>query len=215
MSGTNLYVYGVYESDETDESELELDVDGVGGAEHVTTVSFRNLSALVSEIDTTDPEQTDENAQAHDDVLRAALEHEDEPTVVPMQFGMAFESARTLKNVLRGTRHSFTKALRDVSGTVELGVKVVNEEDVSIAESTVREVIDDHLEEPSVNRVENDQFSDRLLANEAYLVERDRRTEFDEAVADLEDELDGDAMVQYTGPWAPYNFVDIHIGARQ
>ncbi|MFC4550933.1 MULTISPECIES: GvpL/GvpF family gas vesicle protein [Halorussus] len=213
MSGNKLYVYGVFEDD--GDEEFELSVDGVGGADRVRAVSFRNLSALVSDIDTTDPEESDENAQAHDDVLRAALEHDREPTVVPMQFGMAFESARTLKNVLRGTRHSFTKALRDVEGTVELGVKVVSEEDADPDPEAVRAAADDHLGAVAVNDAENDRFSDRLLVNHAYLVERDRRDDFDEAVDALQSDLEDEAMVQYTGPWAPYNFVDIHVGANR
>lgn len=206
----NLYVYGV-----TADEELELEVAGVGDAEEITTVSYQNLGAVVSPIDTTEPETTDEDAQAHDDVLRAVLEDEREPTVVPMQYGMAFSGTRTLKNLLRGARPAFRRALNDVEGSVELGVKVVTEEDGSIDRETARETVEDAFDGLYEERVENDLFSDRLLVNDAYLVDRDGRNAFDEAVGDLESDLDGQAMVQYTGPWAPYNFVDIDIGAQR
>ncbi|MFC6824018.1 GvpL/GvpF family gas vesicle protein [Halopelagius fulvigenes] len=205
MSEENLYVYGAIDAE-----DLDLEISGVGGAERVYTITHKTISAIVSDIDTTDPERTDENVQAHDEVLRTVLEHGDGRTVVPMQFGMAFKDARTLKNVLRGTRPAFKRALNDVEGMVELGVKVVAEENTDLDESTVEEAAE-RLTEVSVNEVENGQFSDRLLLNRSYLVERDAQAEFGEAVDELEAEL-GDVLVQYTGPWAPYNFVDIHVG---
>ena len=209
-TGDNLYVYGVLEDE-----EFGAEMSGVAGADRVRTVTFRNLGAVVSDIDTTDPEVSDEDAQAHDDVLRAVLEDDREPTVVPMQYGMAFESARTLKNVLRGARPAFRKALRDVEGTLEFGIKVVNEEDADINPETARETVEDHLGGLYEERAENDLFSDRLLVNDAYLVARENREEFDAAVNALRKELEETAMVQYTGPWAPYNFVDIDIGAQR
>lgn len=192
-----------------------MEVSGVAGADRIRTVTFRNLGAIVSDIDTTEPDVTDDDAQAHDDVLRVLLEDDREPTVVPMQYGMAFEDARTLKNVLRGARPAFRKALRDVEGTLEFGIKVVDEEDADIDRETAREAVDDRLADLHEGHVENDLFSDRLLVNDAYLVDRDRREEFDRAVESLREDLEGRAMVQYTGPWAPYNFVDIDIGARR
>lgn len=116
----HLYAYGVIE-----QADVELDVEAVAGADRVYTVDYRNLSAVVSDIDTTDPERTDEDVERHDDVLRAVMDHGDGHTVVPMSFGMAFKSARTLKGVVRGARRAFRKALNDVDGGIELGVKVV------------------------------------------------------------------------------------------
>ncbi|SFG61509.1 Gas vesicle synthesis protein GvpL/GvpF [Halopelagius inordinatus] len=205
MSEENLYVYGA-----TDAEDLDLELSGVGGADRVYTITHKSISAIVSDIDTTDPERTDENVQTHDEVLREVMEHGDGRTVVPMQFGMAFKDARALKNVLRGTRPAFTRALNDVEGTVELGVKVVSQEGTDLSQDAV-EAAAERLTDASINEVENGQFSDRLLLNRSYLVERENQDEFGEAVDELEAEL-GDVLVQYTGPWAPYNFVDIHVG---
>lgn len=82
----NLYTYGIIEQE-----DLELDVEGVAGAEQVYTVDYKTLSAVVSDIDTTDPERTDEDVEAHNNVLQEVLKHEEERTVVPMSFGMAFK----------------------------------------------------------------------------------------------------------------------------
>lgn len=204
----NLYTYGIVE-----EEEIDLDVDGVGHADSVHTVDYRTLSAVVSEIDTTEPEQTDEAVERHNEVLQAVADYDDGRTVVPMSFGMAFKDARTLKGVMRGARRALRSALNDIEGTVELGVKLVATGDTEPREA-VRTDVADRLSAESVNETDDDLFSDRLILNRSYLVERSNRDAFDAAIDAVETAYDG-VTVQYTGPWPPYNFVDIHIGAEQ
>ncbi|WP_440771575.1 GvpL/GvpF family gas vesicle protein [Natronorubrum sp. DTA28] len=206
---TNRYVYGVMNDD-----PVEFETDAVGGADRVYTVSHRRLNAVVSDIDTTSPEETDEDAQRHDDVLREIMERDGGRAIVPMQFGMAFESDRALKNVLRGARPAFRRALNDVEGRIELGLKIVREEDAEVDDDAVEEAVADELESIAAQSVPNDLFSDRLVLNRSYLVEREDREAFDDAVAELEEQYD-DLMFRYTGPFAPYSFVDVKIGAQQ
>ncbi|QRV14614.1 GvpL/GvpF family gas vesicle protein [Haloterrigena salifodinae] len=206
---THRYVYGVMNDD-----PVEFETDAVGGADRVYTVSHRRLNAVVSDIDTTDPEETDEDAQRHDDVLREIMERDGGRTIVPMQFGMAFENDRALKNVLRGARPAFRRAINDIEGREELGLKIVREEDAEVDTDAIEEAVADELESIAAQSVPNDLFSDRLVLNRSYLVNRDERERFDQAVADLEDEYD-DLMFRYTGPFAPYSFVDVRIGAQQ
>ena len=206
---TNRYVYGVM-----DDEPVEFETDAVGGADRVYTVSHRRLNAVVSDIDTTSPEETDEDAQRHDDVLREIMERDGGRTIVPMQFGMAFETDRALKNVLRGARPAFRRALNDIEDRIELGVKIVREEDAEVDDDAVEESVADELESIAAQSVPNDLFSDRLVLNRSYLVEREDREAFDDAVAELEEQYD-DLMFRYTGPFAPYSFVDVKIGAQQ
>jgi hypothetical protein len=133
--------------------------------------------------------------------------------VVPMQFGMTFKSARTLKSVMRGGRRAFRKALMDVDDSVELGVKLIVDEDSTLDRETVAADVSDQLTAVSDGEAENDLYSDRLLFNRSYLVDTDEQDAFGDAVAGLEDQYP-DVTVDYTGPWAPYNFVDIEIGAQ-
>ncbi|WP_137288345.1 GvpL/GvpF family gas vesicle protein [Natronorubrum halophilum] len=206
---TNRYVYGVM----TDEP-IEFETDAVGGETQVYTISHRRLSAVVSDIDTTDPEETDEDAQRHDDVLREIMDRDGGRTIVPMQFGMAFESDRALKNVLRGARPAFRRAINDIEGRIELGLKVVREEDADVDADAIEEAVADTLEPIAAQSVPNDLFSDRLVLNRSYLVECDEREAFDDAVAELEETYD-DLIFRYTGPFAPYSFVDVKIGAQR
>lgn len=205
---SHLYAYGVIEAE-----DLELDMAGVEGESPVETVTYRSLSAVVTPIDDIEVEQTDENSRAHDEVLRAVMTEGEGRAVVPMQFGMTFKSARTVKSVMRGGRRAFRKALMDVDDAVELGVKIVGEEDSDLDRETVAADVSSQLRAVSREEAENDLYSERLLFNRSYLVDADAQDEFGDVVDDLEDQFP-DAIVQFTGPWAPYNFVDIEIEAQ-
>ncbi|ADJ15736.1 GvpL/GvpF family gas vesicle protein [Halalkalicoccus jeotgali] len=209
MTDDALYVYGVIENE-----DLDLDIEGVNGAERAYTVSYQSLAAVVSDIDTVEPERSDENVQCHDEVLQTILEHDGGRTVVPMSFGMGFKNKRTLKNVLRNARPVFSRTLREIDGMVELGLKVLTDEDADVDTDEIVAEVEERFDRISVNVVENQLFSDRLVINRSYLVERADREAFNEAVGEFEDDHD-ELLVQYTGPWAPYNFVDIEITAQR
>ncbi|TYL36288.1 protein gvpF [Natronococcus pandeyae] len=204
------YVYGVVEASD----DIEFETDAVAEADQVYTITHRRYGAVVSDIDTTEPEETDEDAQRHDDVLREIMEYDGGQTIVPMQFGMAFEGDRELKNVLRNAQPAFRRALRDIEGKIELGLKLVREEDADVDREAIEDAVADELEPVAAQSVPNDLFSDRLVFNRSYLVEKEDQEEFDDAVAALEDEYGDELMFQYTGPFAPYSFVDVKIGAQ-
>lgn len=204
-----LYVYGVIESE-----DLDVEIDGVNGADRAYTVGYQSLSAVVSDVDTVEPERSDENVQRHDEVLQTILEYDGGRTIVPMSFGMGFKNERTLKNVLRNARPVFSRTLREIDGMIELGVKVLTEEGADVDPEEIAAEADERFGRISVNMVENELFSDRLVINRSYLVERADREAFNEAVGAFEDDHE-ELLVQYTGPWAPYNFVDIEITAQR
>jgi len=206
----NLYTYGIIK-----QQDLELDIEGVAGADRIHTVDYKNFSAVVSDIDTTEPDRTDEDVEAHNTVLQDVLEYDGGRTVVPMSFGMAFKNERTLKGVLRGARRALRSTLNDIEGTVELGVKILAPADDAVPQEDIQAMVTDQLTELSINETKNDLFTDRLIVNKSYLVERDQRDAFDTAIDEIEAEYDDELTIKYTGPWPPYNFVDIHIGAEQ
>lgn len=209
MSDEYLYAYGVIENE-----GVTADIEGVEGATHAYTIGHRTLSAVVSDIDTMDPEETDENVRAHDDVLQTIMVLDGGRTVVPMRFGMTFKNARPLKNVLRGGRRAFTRTLNEMDGMIELGVKLLVDEDATIDRDAIRESVTDQLAAVSEQEAQNDLFSDRLLLNRSYLVNREEQAAFDTAIDEITDEYDDTLTVQYTGPWAPYNFIDIEISSQ-
>ena len=139
---SNRYTYGII-----DEAPLDVDVTGVDGSEPIRTVDYRSLSAVVSEIETMEPERTDENATAHDEVLRAVLQSNGGRTVIPMRFGMVFKTDNALKNVLRNGRVAFRRSLNDLDGMVELGLKLVTREGATVDPSAVVEDVATRLRE--------------------------------------------------------------------
>lgn len=209
MGTGSLYTYGVIE----DES-LSLSIDAVGDAEEVYTIDQRPLAAIVSDVDDMEVTESEENLRAHSEVLNTVLAHDGGRTVVPMQFGMVFAGAGPVRNVLRGSRPAFTRAIRSVRGSVELGLKVIDQEESTYDREAIEELATETFDPIAETVVENELFSDRLLLNRAYLVDRDDRGAFDDAVHSFEESI-SDLTVQYTGPWAPYNFVDINIGAQR
>ncbi|WP_273836797.1 GvpL/GvpF family gas vesicle protein [Halococcus sp. PRR34] len=209
MASTHLYTYGI-----TDDG-VEFETEGVGDATRVYTVEHGSLAAIVSDSETMEPDRSDENLRAHDDVLQELLYRDGGRTVVPMQFGMVFKNARALKGVLRGGRRAFRKALNDVEGHVELGLKILADEGATVDREAIVAAVQERLDPVSDGEAENGLFSDRLVLNRSYLVERDDRAAFDEAVDAIIDEYGETFTVQYTGPWAPYSFVDIEIGAKR
>ncbi|WP_338727020.1 GvpL/GvpF family gas vesicle protein [Haladaptatus sp. DJG-WS-42] len=203
------YVYGVL-----NETTLDVTVTGVEGATEIKTIDYPPFSAVVSDIDTEQPEETDENARAHDDVLQAVMQLDGGTTVVPMRFGMVFDSARGVKNILRGGRRAFTKALRDTEGKVELGVKLVAKPDAEMDTEVIHKDVVARLDDVAEQAADGDYFSDLLVLNKSYLVAIENRDAFDTVVEEIEAEYP-DFRVQYTGPWAPYNFVDIEISGER
>lgn len=62
---------------------------------------------------------------------------------------------------------------------------------------------------------DNSVLLDRMIVNSAFLVRRNRETEFDRAVAALDEELGPRISLRYAGPVAPYNFVRIVVNWEQ
>lgn len=57
----------------------------------------------------------------------------------------------------------------------------------------------------------NKLIGENMILNAAFLVDRDREEEFDEAVRSISLKYKGLLSFQYTGPWPPYNFVNIKL----
>ena len=56
----------------------------------------------------------------------------------------------------------------------------------------------------------NRAIGDKMIMNAAFLVQRDRDQEFDRRIKEIASEFDK-LTFKYTGPWPPYNFVNIRL----
>ena len=65
---------------------------------------------------------------------------------------------------------------------------------------------------PIAHRVrENDTLVDRAIVNAAFLVDKKREQDFDQAIRLLDEKLSDRAAFKYVGPVPPYNFVNIVV----
>lgn len=66
------------------------------------------------------------------------------------------------------------------------------------------------LADVSVASRANKPIGDKMILNAAFLVPRDREAEFDARVKEI-DAKHANLKLKYTGPWPPYNFVNIRL----
>jgi hypothetical protein len=115
---TGVYVYGILPGD----IELESETAGVGDPPSpVRLVRYRDIAALVSDVETAKPLGTPQNLIAHEDLLDASAA---EVPVLPMKFGavVASENAVTAE-LLEPHYDSFRAALAQLEGFAEYVVK--------------------------------------------------------------------------------------------
>src|SRR5215831_20228346 len=78
------------------------------------------------------------------------------------------------------------------------------------AADVVREIYDT-LRSVCVASRDNKPIGDKMIMNAAFLIQKDREAEFDEAVNRIAQKFGDRLNFKYTGPWPPYNFVNIRL----
>jgi hypothetical protein len=77
------------------------------------------------------------------------------------------------------------------------------------SERYVAEILDE-LRDVSVASRINKPIGDKMIMNAAFLISRDRESAFDSKVKSIASRFDR-LTFKYTGPWPPYNFVNIRL----
>ncbi len=78
----------------------------------------------------------------------------------------------------------------------------------------VREVYD-RLRDSAIASRPNKLIGDKMILNAAFLVERENAPTFDRQVQEIAQRFEGKLTFRYTGPWPPYNFVNIRLKLEQ
>jgi hypothetical protein len=71
--------------------------------------------------------------------------------------------------------------------------------------------VHEELKQVAVASRSNKVIGDRMILNAAFLVERAREKAFDEKVKEVSRRYEEVLTFKYTGPWPPYNFVNIKL----
>lgn len=197
-------------------------VKGIENSE-LYTASYSDVAAVISKAAVKEYEPNEQDAKIHREVALSIFK---DRSILPVAFGMIFKDKKTLLMTMRKVYSVLKKSLRAVNNKVELGVKIIfpkkaeknfekwsggkgleqfrNECELEFVEA---------LTKVAVKSKKNKLFSKRLVLNHSFLVDQDKIDEFSEVLGKLDDKYPA-LKTQYTGPWPPYNFVDIRIMGR-
>ncbi len=114
------------------------------------------------------------------------------------------EEIRRLKEEITSNRMASTYFARMQLG--RLVEQAMNEK----SDNYVREIYD-YLRNYAIASRHNKPIGDKMILNAAFLVDRDKADEFDHKVQEIAQHYDGRLRFLYTGPWPPYNFVNIRL----
>jgi Gas vesicle synthesis protein GvpL/GvpF len=188
------------------------EIDGVDGAT-LEARPFAPLTAVVS-VGAGSGEVSDD-AVRHGLVVEALLECAD--SVLPVRFGQQFEDEQELAAAVAERRYALETALADLSGCVEVGVRVLREDgpfptDAANGTEYMRAVAGRKAATVGLHRALLPHAraslaapSSRLRDDTGYLVRREDVPEFALAV-DRYVAAHPELTVLCTGPWAPYSF---------
>jgi hypothetical protein len=113
------------------------------------------------------------------------------------------EEIRRLKEEITRTTSSTYFARMQLGRLVEQAL--TNRADQFVAE------VYDHLRDTAVASRAGKPIGDKMILNSAFLVEREKAELFDTKVQEIARKYEGKLSFRYTGPWPPYNFVNIRL----
>ncbi len=114
------------------------------------------------------------------------------------------EEIRKLKQEIENARASSTYFAR-----VQLG-RLIDSSLSQQADEYVEEVYS-ALRECSVASRSNKPIGENMIMNAAFLIEREDADRFDKTVSEIAKRFEEKLHFKYTGPWPPYNFVNIRL----
>lgn len=180
----------------------------------VYTIPYRKVAAIVSDSPMKDYETTEDNIRKHETILRQIMK---EHTIVPAEFSTVIKNERILTHLLKKAYDPARECLKLVDNMAELGVKaVLNNDIVFAAPEKKKEYISDiltSLNTTAKQAVTGEIFSDKLLLNASFMVNKEDINKFSKKVTNLQEKYPMLKLL-YSGPWAPYNFVHIKIGTQ-
>lgn len=197
-----------------DDGEAKSFGDMGFGGKAVYTIGDKHFAAVVSNSPLREYEATETEVEVHKRVVAEVMKKH---SVLPVAYSMVFKNEKILLLTMHKARKAMKKAIRVVENKLELGLKVIlsnnnlmDKEEYIKKFKTEFDKIAKIADESKKIRL----FSQLLALNAAFLVDRGKVEEFSSQVGRLKDAYPS-LKIQYTGPWAPHNFVDIRILGRQ
>lgn len=157
MTGEGKYIYCIIGSDEA----RDFGPIGIGGrGDIVSTISYRDLSVVMSDSPVTKYVLSRENLMAHERVIEKVMENY---TVLPVRFCTIAASAEEVRSLLRKRYTEFKHLLRDMDDKIELGLKAFwKKMDLIFGEITKENGGIRRLKEKMAARPSNQTYSDMI-----------------------------------------------------
>jgi hypothetical protein len=112
---------------------------------------------------------------------------------------------------IRSLQQSIAGSPEDASYYDRIQLGQLTEQAISVKNDDEVQAVLDVLEPLAVATQVNKNFMERMILNAAFLVDKSREAEFDEAVRAVGESNAGRLIFQYVGPLPPYNFVTIKV----
>jgi len=209
------YVYCIIPSKN---APKEFPVKGIEG-NPVYSMNYKLLTAVASKAPMKEYTPTDENVEIHKNVELEVLK---QCSILPVAYGMVFKNREIVLNTMKKVYTLLWRSLKRVENKVELGIKAIIPKEKSELEELLsgksteefgkecRKEFIENLSKIAVSVKEDRLFSEKLICNQSFLVEKDKVDVFTEKVAQLREKFKP-LKIQYTGPWPAHNFVNIKI----
>lgn len=205
------YVYCIIKVQEEPESFGNIGFQG----KEVYTVKYKEFSPVVSDVPVKKYDiDNEEDIKTHTYVVNEVMK---KYSVIPVAYGMVFKNKKLVDISMRSGYKAMKKAMKIVDNKVELGVKIILPQDFDGDLQKVEQCkseFSNSLKQIAFDSKNLNLFSKRLIMNGSFLVEKDKIEAFSDEVERLRTKYDS-FKVRYSGPWSPYNFVDIHIMSQQ
>lgn len=204
-----LYVYCIIKSDGQKKSFGNIGFDG----NDVYTLEYKEFLPVVSVAPLKKYEANEEEIEIHKNAVQSVMK---ENSVIPVAYGMVFKNKKLITIAMSAGYKAIRKAMNVIDNKIELGVKVIMPKDAELngKKDECRSEFRETLKKVASDSKELKLFSERLVLNESFLVARDKIDEFSLEVENLTRKYDY-LKTQYSGPWPPYNFVDIHVLSKK
>jgi hypothetical protein len=204
-----IYVYCIIRSNGEKKSFGNI---GFGNNE-VYTIDYRDFSPVVSIAPVKKYEVNEEEVELHKNIVQLVM---NEHSVIPVAYGMVFKNRKLITVAMSAGYKAIKKAMESIDNKIELGVKVIMPKDAELdgKKDECRSEYFERLKKIAKDSKELKLFSERLVLNASFLVAKDKINEFSGEVNNLSSKYDY-LKTQYSGPWPPYNFVDIHVLSKK
>lgn len=161
------YIYGIIGGSE----ERKFGRVGIGGQE-VYAVCYRDVTAVISDLNIARLDVTRENALVHEGVLREVMESY---AVIPMSFGTVAEDEKDVRKILKWTYGEAKDALKKIYRKVQIDVKASWDMNTILRDILNEDKDIQRLKEAIAAKPPNETYNDKIELGRAVKSALDRK----------------------------------------